>query len=114
MTTVDPRTLLAESFSELDSRVLSDVLSYVFVGRDVKFPSRLREKHRLAIAAIRPQTRASFYLHLDSIDRADDQVIVRLGRLLVATKPSWYPWPAWHPCCRGRASRRWASMPRVS
>ncbi|WP_334594073.1 DUF4132 domain-containing protein [Salinibacterium sp. CAN_S4] len=90
---VDPRTLLAESFSELDPRVRKNVMDYVFIGTDARFPSRLREKHRLALSAIRPHTRSEFYRHLDAIDRADDQIIVRLGRLLVATQPSWYPWP---------------------
>ncbi|MES1169140.1 MAG: hypothetical protein ABUL47_00460, partial [Leifsonia sp.] len=57
---------------------------YVLTGTDIGLPARLREADRAGLAAIDATTRAPFYLAMDRLDRADDPVLVRLGRLLAA------------------------------
>ncbi|WP_010203631.1 DUF4132 domain-containing protein [Salinibacterium sp. PAMC 21357] len=87
MTSADPRSLLANGLADLDAVLRNDILDYVFVGADKRFPQRLREKDRAAFSRTAPLKRSVFYESLEAIDRADDEVLVRWGRLL-AVAPS--------------------------
>lgn len=87
MTSVDPRSLLADGLADLDAVLRHDILDYVFNGTNKRFPQRLRKKDRAAFSSTAPLKRSSFYENLEAIDRADDEVLVRWGRLL-AVAPS--------------------------
>ncbi|MBH0129779.1 DUF4132 domain-containing protein [Salinibacterium sp. NK8237] len=87
MTSADPRSLLADGLADLDAVLRHDILDYVFHGTDKRFPQRLRKKDRAAFSSTAPLKRSGFYENLEAIDRADNEVLVRWGRLL-AVAPS--------------------------
>ncbi|MBH0098361.1 DUF4132 domain-containing protein [Salinibacterium sp. NSLL150] len=86
MTSSDPRTLLADSLAELDVVLRHDILDYVFDGSNQDYPSRLSKNDRAAFSSIDTLTRTDFYLQLESIERADDETLVRWGRFLSAAR----------------------------
>lgn len=92
-----PRLLLAAAFSDADPAVAD----YLLTGAGVGFPARMSEASRTALSAIDPKVRAPFYLAMDRLDRGDDLVLMRLGRLLAVlpnrgyTAPEGVPHSVW-------------------
>ena len=81
-------SLLEQSFALLPAAVQTSVRRYLRAGKPADLLSLLAAEDIAALAAIDAGTRAPFYLALERVDRTDDAMLVRLGRLLSAL-PSW-------------------------
>ena len=84
-----PRALLAEAFAGVDPRIPH----YILTGGGGDLASSLLPADRAAVASIDPSARGAFYCAMDQLDRADDAVLVRLGRLLAVAsdRGPWAP-----------------------
>lgn len=77
-----PLELLISSFDGIEPRLQAAIATYLTTGSPVDLPGLLGEHDRAQLATLHSRVRAPFYVALDRLDRGDDAVLVRLGRLL--------------------------------